>query len=141
MDVRERLMSRVETRASGCWEFVGPRFSQGYGKFNYDGDQLAHRVSYRLFKAEFEKELCVLHRCDNPPCVNPLHLFLGTRDLNNKDRAAKGRNNHRNEGKTHCKRGHEFTEANTYVRRSGARLCRKCNLQRYYDRKQADGAT
>ena len=66
-------------------------------------------------------------QCDNPPCVNPEHLFIGTRNINNKDRAAKGRTVTPNMNLTHCKRGHEFTPENTITRITGTRLCRTCN--------------
>ena len=53
--------------------------------------ELAHRVSYRLAGRLYDESLCVLHRCDNPRCVNPDHLWLGTRADNNQDKINKGR--------------------------------------------------
>ena len=75
-----------------CWEWTGSiDRSFGYGTFRLDGKSIkAHRASYQLFREDIG-DLFVLHKCDNPPCVNPAHLFLGTLDDNNKDRAAKGR--------------------------------------------------
>ena len=95
----ERFMSRVEPEPnSGCWLWTGPSNSKGYGKtthgFMPSGAGrivLAHRMAWILRFGSIPDGLCVLHRCDNPPCVNPSHLFLGTSDDNNKDRSIKGR--------------------------------------------------
>lgn len=123
----KRFFSKILITESGCWEWQGSKTKFGYGKCKYFGEQLAHRVSFILHQGPLlGSEMCVLHRCDNPPCVNPSHLFVGTTDTNNKDRAAKKRNNHRNELKTHCKRGHEFDEINTVVRGINKRSCRIC---------------
>lgn len=69
-----------------------------------------------------------MHRCDNPPCINPEHLFLGTRADNIADMCAKGR--HWEAAKTECKNGHPFDEGNTrlYVMKNGRtrRVCRAC---------------
>lgn len=71
-----------------CWLWTGPTNRLGYG---WSLRKLVHRTSYRLAFGDFDPSLCVCHRCDVPACVNPAHLFLGTRDDNNKDRDAKGR--------------------------------------------------
>lgn len=76
-----------------CWHWTGGVHDQsGYGRFtvNYKS-MLAHRFSYRVFTGEYDSDLCILHKCDNPPCVNPDHLFTGTKTENNRDRHAKGR--------------------------------------------------
>lgn len=121
-----RLNSRIIKHSNGCWEWQGSRTDQGYGKFRFGRDQLAHRVAFRLLRGPISSDWCILHRCDNPPCVNPDHLFIGDRALNNKDRSTKDRNNHHYENASHCKRGHPFDEQNTYHRKTGARMCRKC---------------
>jgi hypothetical protein len=76
-----------------CWPWTGTiRDPFGYGGFHMNGRmQASHRVSWQLAKGPIPDGLCVLHRCDNPPCVNPLHLFLGTKSDNSLDRHRKGR--------------------------------------------------
>jgi hypothetical protein len=134
--VIKRLYSKIIVTPNECWEWQGYRFPQGYGRYSMMGQVLAHRVSFIVHKGPIFKNLCVLHKCDNPPCVNPDHLFMGTRDTNNKDRAAKGRSVTPNMNLTHCKRGHEFTKENTIIRGTGTRLCRTCNneqsMKRYW---------
>ena len=79
-------------KSDGCWLWTGYVDHRGYGRLTWRGQnyRLAHRVSYELAHAD-PAGLCVCHRCDNPLCVRPEHLFLGTRADNNRDMVAKGR--------------------------------------------------
>lgn len=75
-----------------CWEWQGSLDRYGYGKFRIGKSTVkAHRYSYELFNGAFDKKLHVLHTCDNPKCVNPQHLFLGTNQDNVNDRVNKNR--------------------------------------------------
>jgi hypothetical protein len=88
----DRLMAKTEMSAPGeCWPWIGVR-RKGYGRLTFDGKYLsAHRIAW-LFKYGFiPRGLKVLHRCDNPGCVNPYHLFLGTQKDNMQDCSRKGR--------------------------------------------------
>jgi len=77
-----------------CWEWRGHRTKRGYGHFQVNkaiGPKRAHRVAYFLHTGQQPGALKVLHRCDNPPCCNPAHLFLGTQADNVRDMVSKGR--------------------------------------------------
>lgn len=89
-----RLWSRVTRCADvDCWPWVGGRAHPfGYGLIGLDGrPTTAHRVAWLVTRGPIPRGLSVLHRCDNPPCCNPAHLFLGTQADNMHDRHAKGR--------------------------------------------------
>jgi len=74
-----------------CWEWNASKI-RGYGSFQIHGKtKYSHILSYELFVGPVPKGLFVLHKCDNPPCVNPNHLFPGTQKQNMEDCAAKGR--------------------------------------------------
>lgn len=92
-----RFMGKVSPEPmSGCWLWTGAPSDDTptgqYGRFRVHGVQeRAHRVSWLLHKGDIPDGLHVLHRCDNPACVRPDHLFLGTNQDNVADRVAKGR--------------------------------------------------
>jgi hypothetical protein len=89
----ELFWPKVTMVTVGCWEWDGLRDRQNYGVVSHNGKRdSTHRVSWELSYGIIPDGMCVLHRCDNPPCVRPTHLFLGTRGDNNRDRSAKGRN-------------------------------------------------
>lgn len=129
-----RVREVVPKSNVNCWEWTGIIGTDGYGIAKVDGLSIgAHRLSWTMNRGDIPTGLCVLHRCDNPTCVRPSHLFLGTKSDNSRDALAKGRLNipARNRGKTHCKRGHEFTIANTAVNpKNGERRCRECTRMR-----------
>ena len=80
-------------KTDGCWLWTGTRHRQGYGLLTVGGRPLkAHRASFLLANGYLMTDMKVLHTCDNPPCVNPAHLRLGTQADNVADMVAKGRN-------------------------------------------------
>ena len=100
MPLDERLKANMVVNVTtGCWEWQGSK-RNGYGRITIgsrkDGTRrvaMAHRVSYELFKGEIPDGMEICHKCDNPCCINPNHLFAGTRQDNIDDREQKGRNN------------------------------------------------
>lgn len=103
-----RLLSQVEPHPVGCWLWTGPTSHNGYGKLSgcrsrgFKRMTFAHRLSYMIFRGPIPKGMEVCHRCDNPPCVRPDHLWLGTHTDNMRDAKRKGRMR-RGEGSPHAR--------------------------------------
>jgi hypothetical protein len=86
-----KFWSKVK-KTEKCWIWEGGRADTQYGEIGLNGKTIyAHRASYEICNGEIPKGLFVLHRCDNPPCVNPKHLWLGTQAENIQDCISKGR--------------------------------------------------
>jgi len=137
-----------------CWVWMGVKGQHKngfYGSVQMKGKNYhTHRLSWLFNRGPIPDDgsyhgVCVLHTCDNPPCVRPDHLFLGRNSDNQADKAKKGRGgvNPMNRLKTHCKNGHPFDEANTTYLKKGERQCRTCRnaYDRTRRRKQALAAT
>jgi len=84
----ERIENRIVKDSKDCWNWLGMKDRDGYGRMCYKGKQgqLVHRLSYSFYKEPIPEGLLVLHSCDNPSCVNPAHLRLGTNQDNQKDK-------------------------------------------------------
>lgn len=91
--IRKRFWKKVIILGCDeCWIWTSSRHRQGYGTFSINNEcNLAHRVAFELRFGKISDGLDVLHSCDNPPCVNPYHLFLGTHNDNMRDMIKKGR--------------------------------------------------
>jgi hypothetical protein len=90
LNLDERFWSKVDIRSPGeCWEFIGCRTPSGYGRFSLDGKVVnANRLVVGLRVGD---EGWALHHCDNPPCVNPAHLYIGSPADNRNDAVVRGR--------------------------------------------------
>jgi hypothetical protein len=106
--IAERFNSKVDkSNPEGCWLWLGHRSSGGYGKL---GNKIASRISWEITNGAIPEGLDVCHHCDNPPCVNPNHLFLGNASDNIKDAVSKGRINHRGEKNSNAKITYSLAE-------------------------------
>lgn len=87
-----KLSEQLAIAPTGCWEWFGAKSSGGYGQFRFGGRTIyVHRLVYEFCLGDLPRYAVVCHQCDNPPCCNPAHLFIGTQGDNVRDAYAKGR--------------------------------------------------
>ena len=130
----ERFWAKVDkSNQFGCWLWTGNVLSTGYGQVWFKGKPFpAHKLAWMFAHSKTIPDgLLVCHKCDNPRCVRPDHLFIGTARDNSVDMVNKDRWNNQHRHKTHCPQGHEYTPENTYILESkGWRYCRTCTRER-----------
>lgn len=138
-----RVRERSVVTETGCIVWQGFCTHKGYGLTTYRGDNVAiHRKAYALATGKtLPIEVFVCHTCDVRACWNVEHLFEGDAAANNRDCGNKGR--HHNSVKTHCKRGHEYTPENTFLRvtpTTTMRWCLTCAALRVQSKEYKDKA-
>lgn len=127
----DRFRNRIRpNEVTGCLEWTGARTApHGYGGLYVNGKMVgAHRVAWVLGMGQIPEGMFVCHRCDNPRCVAIPHLFIGTSSDNTQDMLSKGRWSSVVGRRNCCVRGHEYSEANLYVK-AGQRHCRTCRRE------------
>lgn len=125
-DDRDYITARVRVDENGCWIWTAGITREGYGRSSAARvDRLAHRLSFLTFTGTIPSHLQVDHICNVRACVNPEHLQLLTPRENTLRNSGPSALNAR---MTHCRAGHEFTDANTY-RHRGERHCRACRAE------------
>ena len=86
--IKDRILEKFNKVDSGCWEWTSAMDGRGYGVISKNNKAVkAHREVYKLFIGPIPDNLCILHKCDNRRCVNPDHLYAGTKSDNAQDRA------------------------------------------------------
>ncbi len=138
VEVMDRFMDKVSPEPNtGCWLWIASCTHHGYGKFYFSPTRQlsAHCASYELFVGERTKGLVIDHLCRVTCCVNPRHLEQVTQKENVRRGAvclarlpSRGKAKGGSVKLSHCKKGHPFTPDNTYVKPSGKRACRICQI-------------
>lgn len=127
MTTEQRFWAKVDRRGEDeCWPWLGFRHF-GYGRFKNPTSQQVHRYSYELQVGPIPEGMVIDHLCRNKGCVNPAHMEVVTV----RENTLRGNGPSAiHAAKTHCIRGHELTDENTYVNSRGWRKCRTCHRMR-----------
>lgn len=141
-DFLDKFWSNVNViESTGCWEWAGKRMPYGgYGRISIGGMRgYAHRVAWMLSGRTLTPGRWILHHCDNPPCIRPDHMYMGTPKDNAQDREKRGRGRKRERSGAECIRGHVFDADNPGRNKRGVAMCKVCDRERH--RKQKPSAT
>jgi hypothetical protein len=123
--ILKRLLAKSRRTENGCLEWTGWRNYEGYGQTSFRShNEPTHRLMYLAIKGPVPDDKIIRHKCDNPPCMEPDHLLLGTEAQNTADSLERGR--HYRASKTHCRRGHDLAE-HALITHEGFRSCRPCS--------------
>jgi hypothetical protein len=125
--ISERFWSKVQI-SDGCWLWTDSNSHSGYGvlfPFHKQPKRYAHRLAWELFVGPIPTGKCVLHTCDVRTCVNPDHLFVGTKGQNIMDAILKGRNPHFGVW-NYCRKGHALTGGNVKLKTGRHGIERRC---------------
>lgn len=129
----ERFFRYVK-KGEECWEWIGGKDPNGYGRMNVEGrPTLVHRISYRIHRGSIPDGMVICHKCDNPSCVNPDHLFVGSQADNIADMHNKGRTRKRGlKGESHAnsKLTEDAVRSIRVSAESATALSRKYNVSR-----------
>jgi hypothetical protein len=119
---------------TGCQFWLHDSVTGGYGRIAINKRKvLAHRLSYVLYKGEIGEGLTIDHKCNQPYCINPDHLQAITMRENTMRGSSFAVTNSK---KTHCPKGHEYSDSNTFLNSKGRRECRMCRSGRYGEKKE-----
>lgn len=130
MDDYERQFWSKVLVGDGCWTWLGCTDGRGRGRYSYKSKvETAARVAWRLYhQKEIPTNKDILHKCNNSICIRPKHTYPGTTSENTLDTVKHGTNYNHN--KTHCPKGHEYNQENTYWKTRKGGLRRECKVCR-----------
>lgn len=123
----ERFLNKINVTPSGCWEWLASKNKNGYSLFQVLPHRYAHRFIYEYYHGEIDPTLTIDHLCRNRCCVNVNHLEQVSIKVNTLRGFSASSINAR---KTHCPRGHQYDECNTWYAKNGSRICKSCNSAR-----------
>lgn len=126
MTLKDRLLQGSKTVGSGCREWMFSKTEHGYGRMSYRGKvRRTHRLAAHVWlDLDLDDEkVKVCHGCDNPACINPEHIYLGTQKTNVRDMRDRGRGYPGPAKHSHCKKGHKLTPENRVAGKGRCKIC------------------